>query len=97
MAQSTTKVTKTDFIKDFADTNGISQNEASKYLESFLDLISTNLKKGNEITFTGFGTFKTSKRNARKGRNPQTGAEIDIPESTVVNFKAGKGLKDLVS
>jgi DNA-binding protein HU-beta len=54
------------------------------------------LKKGESITFVGFGTFKTTQRKARTARNPQTGAPIKIPKRRVVRFSAGKALKDAV-
>jgi DNA-binding protein HU-beta len=54
------------------------------------------LKKGDSVTLIGFGTFSVSKRAARKGRNPQTGAEINIPAKNVVKFKPGKGLSEAV-
>jgi len=65
-------------------------------LESALDGITRSLKKGDPITFVGFGTFKTSVRKARLARNPQTGAEVKIPKRRVVRFSAGKALKEAI-
>jgi DNA-binding protein HU-beta len=59
-------------------------------------IIATQLDAGNDVTITGFGTFKTRRTKARKGRNPQTGAEIMIAARNSVSFRAGKGLKDRV-
>lgn len=65
-------------------------------MASLLEGITKSLKKGESITFVGFGTFKTSQRKARTGRNPQTGASIKIPRRRVVRFSVGKSLKDAV-
>ncbi|MDD3732504.1 MAG: HU family DNA-binding protein, partial [candidate division Zixibacteria bacterium] len=64
--------------------------------EAFVDGVSTNLRKGDKISFSGFGTFSISKRKARTGRNPQTGATIQIPATKVPVFRAGKRLKEAV-
>ena len=69
---------------------------AAAALDSVIDGITKSLKKGDTITFVGFGTFKTSQRKARTARNPQTGAAIKVPKRRVVRFSAGKGLKDAV-
>ena len=66
-------------------------------MKAFIDGVTGALKKGDKVSLVGFGTFDTSKRAARKGRNPQTGAEIQIKASTVAKFKAGKSLKDAVN
>jgi DNA-binding protein HU-beta len=65
-------------------------------VDSFIDGITKALKKGDSITFVGFGTFKTSQRKARTARNPQTGAPIKIKARRVVRFSAGKALKTAV-
>ena len=62
-------------------------------MDSFFEGVTKALKKGESITFVGFGTFKTSQRKARTARNPQTGAAINIPKRRVARFKAGKALK----
>jgi DNA-binding protein HU-beta len=66
-------------------------------VESFFEGITKSLKKGQPITFVGFGTFKTAQRKARTARNPQTGAAIKIPKRRVVRFNAGKALKSAVN
>ncbi len=73
-----------------------SKKEADLAIDATLAAIQKALKKGDTVTLVGFGTFKVSKRKARKGRNPQTGKEIKIAAKKVPVFKAGKGLKDAV-
>ena len=87
---------KDDLIAKAAADAGISKAKAGAVLNSILDGITEALKKGEKVAFIGFGTFATAKRAARTGRNPQTGAEIDIPETTVPKFRPGKRLKDAV-
>jgi DNA-binding protein HU-beta len=70
------------------------RKEAQGAVECILDTITKALKKGDAVTLVGFGTFKVVKRKARKGRNPQTGAEIKISASKAPKFVAGKALKD---
>jgi DNA-binding protein HU-beta len=90
------KVTKTQLIAQLAENLDISQAQAEKYLNSFIQVVTDNLAKDNEVTITGFGSFKKTKRKARKGVNPKTREEIKIPASTTVSFKTGKTLKDSV-
>ena len=73
-----------------------SKKEADEAISATLAAIQKALKKGDTVTLVGFGTFKVSKRKARKGRNPQTGKEIKIAAKKVPVFKAGKGFKDAV-
>ena len=87
---------KQDLIAKVAKETGSSKAGAAAAVESILDGITKSLKKGDSITFVGFGTFKTSQRKARTARNPQTGAAIKIPKRRVVRFTAGKSLKDAV-
>ena len=77
------------------DING-TKSTAAQAVESVIEGITRALKKGDAVTFVGFGTFKTSNRKARTARNPQTGATIKIPKRRVVRFSAGKALKDAV-
>ena len=83
---------KGDLINKIAADAGITKTQAQSALNSFVHATSTALKKGDKVTLVGFGTFGTTKRSARKGRNPQTGKEISIPAKTVVKFRAGKDL-----
>jgi DNA-binding protein HU-beta len=90
-------MTKADLIEKMAKEAGISKVAAGAALKSFVDNVTKSLKKPEgKVTLVGFGTFSVSKRKARKGRNPQTGAPIKIKASKVVKFKAGKGLKSIV-
>ncbi|MFT5703618.1 MAG: DNA-binding protein HU-beta [Rickettsiales bacterium] len=87
---------KTDLIKEIAIAAGLSQKDAGNALDSALKIITKTLKKKESVTLIGFGTFKTVKTAARKGRNPQTGKEIQIKASNRTKFTAGKALKDAV-
>jgi DNA-binding protein HU-beta len=87
---------KQELIGKIAKETGSTKTSASAAVESLIDGITRSLKKGESITFVGFGTFKTSQRKARVARNPQTGAEIKIPKRRVVRFSAGKALKAAV-
>jgi len=80
-------------IEKMAEEAGINKAQAAKALKSVFDSITNSLKEGTKVTLTGFGTFATSDRKAREGRNPQTGETIQIPAGTVPRFKAGKPLK----
>jgi DNA-binding protein HU-beta len=90
-------MTKKEIVSMAADEAGISKAKAEVAINAAFDGIATALKKGNKVTFVGFGTFSTSARKARVGRNPRTGASINIPASKVPKFKAGKALKDAVN
>ena len=87
---------KQELVAKIAKDTGSSKAGAAAAIESLIDGITKSLKKGDSITFVGFGTFKTSQRRARTARNPQTGAPIKIPKRRVVRFTAGKSLKDAV-
>jgi DNA-binding protein HU-beta len=87
---------KQELIAKIARDTGSSKAGAAAAVESLIDGITRSLKKGDAITFVGFGTFKTSQRKARTARNPQTGAPIKIPKRRVVRFTAGKSLKQAV-
>jgi DNA-binding protein HU-beta len=84
---------KQDLITKIAQDTGITKSNAAAAVDSFIEGIAKSLKKGQPITFVGFGTFKTAQRKARTARNPQTGAAIKIPKRRVVRFSAGKALK----
>ena len=87
---------KQDLIAKIAKDTGSSKAGAAAAVDSLIDGITKSLKKGDSITFVGFGTFKTALRKARTARNPQTGAAIKIPKRRVVRFSAGKALKEHV-
>lgn len=90
-------MTKAELIEAVANDNDISKALAEQVINSVTENVSKCLKKGDKITLTGFGTFSVSKRKARTGRNPQTGAEIKIKATRVPKFKPGKSLKDRVA
>lgn len=83
-------------IAMIATGTGISKRQAMEVLTTFMGTVTKSLKKGEKVSFAGFGTFSTSKRKARIGRNPQTGAAINIPATRVPVFRAGKHLKEAV-
>ncbi len=89
-------MTKAELIAAIAKDCKFSKSVAEKTLNSVTTNITKVLKKNDKITLTGFGTFSVSKRRARKGRNPQTGAEINIKACNVPKFKAGKELRKAV-
>ena len=83
---------KADLIEKIAGDAGVTKPQAGAALDSFVEAVTKSLKGGGKVTLVGFGTFTVSKRKARKGRNPQTGAEITIKARKVARFKAGKEL-----
>jgi DNA-binding protein HU-beta len=90
-------VNKSELIDAIADGADISKASAGKALDSVLEAVTGALKKGDQVSLVGFGTFSVKHRPARTGRNPQTGAEIKIAAANVPSFKAGKSLKDSVN
>lgn len=87
---------KSELVQKIAKDADLSKSSAAAAVDSFFEGITKALKKGESITFVGFGTFKTSQRKARTARNPQTGAPIKIKARRVVRFTAGKALKNTV-
>lgn len=85
---------KTDLIDAVAQAADLNKKQAKAALEATLEAIAGSLKAGEPVQLIGFGTFKVNDRKARIGRNPQTGAEIQIAASKVPAFVAGKALKD---
>ena len=85
---------KSELIEVIAKQADISKAAAGRSLEAVIGAVKTTLKKGDSVTITGFGTFAVTKRKARTGRNPRTGAAIKIKASKVPKFRPGKGLKD---
>jgi DNA-binding protein HU-beta len=90
-------MTKADLVDVMAKEADITKAAAALALDAYVDAVTKELKKGGKIGLVGFGTFSVSKRKAREGRNPQTGAAIKIPAKKVVKFKAGKELADKVN
>ncbi len=88
---------KTDLIEAVAEAADISKAQATRAVDSIVDNITDALKKDDQVTLVGFGTFTVRKRAARSGRNPRTGETIRIKASKVPSFKPGKALKDAVN
>ena len=87
---------KTELINAVAETSGRSKKDATKAVDAVFESITEALRKGDKVQLIGFGNFEVRERAARKGRNPQTGEEMEIPASKVPAFKPGKALKDAV-
>ena len=90
-------VNKKELIAAIADESGLAKTVCEKALDAFMKSTSNMLKEGLTIRLIGFGSFYTAQRKATNGRNPRTGAVIQIPASNQPKFKAGKGLKDAVN
>jgi DNA-binding protein HU-beta len=88
---------KAELIEAIAKQTGLSKKDAGAAVGAFTNAVSKELKKKGKVQLVGFGTFETSKRAARAGKNPQTGKAIKIPAATVPKFKAGKALKEAVN
>ena len=88
---------KTELVDSMASNADLTKADAERALNAFMSCVEETLAKGGSVAIVGHGTYKVSPRAARKGRNPQTGAEILISASNHVGFKAGKGLKDAVN
>jgi DNA-binding protein HU-beta len=89
-------MTKTELIDQVAAESGLTKKDSGKAIDAVFDTITQTLSEGEKVQLVGFGSFEVRKREARKGRNPQTGAEIQIPAQTLPAFTAGKNLKDAV-
>ncbi|WP_281167799.1 HU family DNA-binding protein [Marinimicrobium agarilyticum] len=90
-------VNKSELIEAIAASADIPKAAAGRALDAMVDNVTGALKKGDQVVLVGFGTFAVKERAARTGRNPQTGAEIQIAAAKVPSFKAGKALKDAVN
>ena len=90
-------MTRTELVANVAEKAGITKKSADVVLNSLFETIKQALVEGDKVQIIGFGTFEIRNRAARKGRNPQSGAEIDIPASKLPSFKAGKALKEAVN
>lgn len=88
---------KTDLINQVSELSGLSKKDAGKAVDAVFEAIGEALQGGDKVQLVGFGNFEVRERQARKGRNPQTGQEIDIAASKIPAFKPGKQLKDLVA
>ena len=88
---------KTELVAAMAEQTNLSKKDAEAALKAFVDVVSEELKKGEQVQLVGFGTFEVSERAAREGRNPQTGETMEIKASKTPKFKAGKALKDMMN
>ena len=88
---------KSELVANMAEKSGLTKKDTEKALAAFFESVQGALVEGDKVQLIGFGTFEVRERSARKGRNPQTGKEIDIPAAKNPVFKAGKALKDAVN
>jgi DNA-binding protein HU-beta len=90
-------VNKTELVAGVAEKAGLTKKDAEKAVNALFDSVQQELVEGGKVQMIGFGTFEVKERAARKGRNPRTGEDIEIPASKNPVFKAGKALKDAVN
>jgi DNA-binding protein HU-beta len=86
-------MTKAELIEAVATKAGTTRQDAEKTVEAFFEVVVASAKSGEKVAWPGFGSFSTSKRAARTGRNPQTGAPVKVPASTALKFTASSVLK----
>ena len=90
-------MTKSEFVDAVSDrVDGLSRKQASEVVDAMLETITDTLKRGSDVTFSGFGKFHVAERGSREGVNPRTGERMHIPASKVPRFTAGSGLKKAV-
>jgi DNA-binding protein HU-beta len=90
-------VTKADLVSGVASAANVTKAEAERVMSAFFDAVRTNAKKGNKVAWPGFGSFSLTRRAARTGRNPRTGAAVRIKASNAVKFTSSASLKDAVN
>lgn len=83
---------KADLVNSISEKTGLTKTKSNEVIDAFVESVTESLKSGDKVTLVNFGTFNTSKRDARKGRNPKTGETIEIPAKRVARFKVGTGL-----
>lgn len=83
---------KADLINSISEKTGLSKSKTNEVVDAFVASVTESLKRGEKVTLVNFGTFNTSQRDARVGRNPKTGESIEIPAKRVARFKVGNGL-----
>jgi DNA-binding protein HU-beta len=86
-------VTKAQLVSDVAAAAGVSKVDAEKVVSSFFDLLISSAKRGDKVAWPGFGSFRTTRRAARTGRNPRTGAAVKVPATTAMKFTSSSTLK----
>jgi DNA-binding protein HU-beta len=92
--QEVNRMNKSELVTEVAEATELSKKDVTKVVDAVFEAISTALQNGDKVQLVGFGNFEVRERSARKGRNPQTGEEIEIPASKIPAFKPGKALKD---
>jgi len=97
MTEGVKNMNKADLVAALAAKTGASKKGAEESLNAMVEVIKEALVKGDKVQLVGFGSFEVRTRAARKGKNPQTGAEMKIPACKAPSFKAGKALKDIVN
>lgn len=90
-------MTKADLIEEISAVSRLSKKSSELVVNTFFESIVASLRRGEKIELRGFGSFKLRHRRARVGRNPKTGARVDVPPKVVPYFKPGKDLRDLVN
>ena len=90
-------VNKADLVAKVATLSGMTQSAAAKATDAFIAAVTSTLQEGNDVRLVGFGSFSVQSRPARVGKNPRTGAKLDIPARAVPRFTAGKALKDALN
>ncbi len=85
---------KNELVQHISDETGFTKADSSRFVTAFTNVVAQTLKKGKEVSIVGFGNYKVTKRKARTGRNPQTGASIKIPAKKVPAFRPGKALRE---
>jgi DNA-binding protein HU-beta len=90
-------VTKQEFVDRVAEKSGLTKKDAAAAVDAFLDLVTEALKRGESVSFVGFGKFSPQHRAARQGVNPRTGERVQIPSATVPKFSAGSHLKEAIA
>jgi DNA-binding protein HU-beta len=88
---------KTDLVNEISSKTGLTKTKSGEVIDTLIETMQSALSSGDKITLVGFGSFGTIERKARKGRNPQTGAEINIPAKKSVKFKSGASLDSKVN
>ena len=88
---------KSDLINQIVNTTGLTKTKANQVIDAMVDAIGSSLSNGEKVTLVGFGTFETTKRNGRVGRNPKTGDKVVIPDKKVAKFRPGSILLNRVN
>ena len=88
---------KADLVNSISEKTGLTKSKTNEVVDALVSSITESLKSGEKVTLVGFGTFATTKKEARKGRNPKTGETIEIPSKTVAKLKAGSELSKSVN